>query len=546
MTIGRLIRMTAAITVLGCAPLACLSQEYVNSMLPWHAPVFDSQHKLVSWYQPEGNLGFDHVMHLGWNFMEHKIPNDTTKGTGVKTYLINSVFDADTQQGVYWQHNPASVYGQFVDSLVAWYPYSGDREAIAVVRGMLDYQLAHGTTPADWDWPNVPFATGCGNEPEYGRCIQGMPHEFYGGIETDKIGELGIGYVLFYELTGEKKYLEAGIRCADALAKHIEPGDADHTPWPFRVYAKTGVVLNGEIYGGMTVAPVRLFTELIALKQGQVAEYERAQKMAWDWILKYPMRNNRWVGYFEDIRPTTDMVNQASPTMTAYYILSSESPEALDPSWALHVGNLVDWVKRRFGRGPFFGAWGIDEQGTPPDFLYCCSRAGLGSDTSRWAAINAMYYEKTGDAQAREDAFRSLSYATYFSDSEGKVSCCGRYFDNAYWFDDGYGDYIRNFLWTMGAIPEFAPRGQDHLLRSTSVVTDVQYGQRSLAYQTFRPAATEVLRLSYLPKQVRVGDAAISVRNDLKDEGYTVTPLKDGDYIIRIHHKRSETVRILG
>ena len=91
------------------------------------------------------------------------------------------------------------------------------------------------------------------------------------------------------------------------------------------------------------------------------------------------------------------------------------------------------------------------------------------------------YYEKTGDAQAREDAFRSLSYATYFSDSEGKVSCCGLYFENAYWFDDGYGDYIRNFLWAMGAIPEFAPRGQDHLLRSTSVVTNVQYGLKCLS-----------------------------------------------------------------
>jgi hypothetical protein len=78
------------------------------------------------------------------------------------------------------------------------------------------------------------------------------------------------------------------------------------------------------------------------------------------------------------------------------------------------------------------------------------------------------------------------------------------------------------------------------------VVTDVQYGQKSLTYKTFRPFAVDVLRLSYLPRQVRVGDAAIAVRNDLKDEGYTVTPLKDGDYIIRINHRQSETVRIQG
>jgi hypothetical protein len=98
----------------------------------------------------------------------------------------------------------------------------------------------------------------------------------------------------------------------------------------------------------------------------------------------------------------------------------------------------------------------------------------------------------------------------------------------------------------MGAIPEFAPRGQDHLLRSTSVVTEVQYGKQSLSYKTFRPAASEVLRLTYLPRQIRVGDSPISKRDNLMEEGYTVTPLRDGDYIIRIRHSKSGAVRIAG
>ncbi len=529
-----------------CIPSSCLSQNYVNSELPWHDAVLDSQHKLISWYEPENNLGFDYVARLGWDYIEHKIPNDTSNGNAVKIYLINSVFDAKTKQGSYWQHNPASTYGQFVDSLVAWYPYSGDREAIEVVRSMLDYQLAHGTTPPDWDWASIPYATSCGNASEYGGCLQGMPHDFRGGIETDKIGELGIGYVLFYEMTGEKKYLEAGVHCADALAKHIQPGDANHTPWPFRVYAKTGDVLNDEIYGGMIVSPVRLFSELIELNQGQTAEYAKSRKLAWDWILNYPMRNGRWIGYFEDIPPGTDGLNQASPTMTVYYMLSSNSPEVLDKSWVGDSGHLIDWVRKRFGRGPYFGAWAIDEQGSPPDYSGCCSRAGLASDSSRWGAVNAMYYEKTGDSQAREDAFRSLSYATYFADSDGKIACCGLDYADSYWFDDGYGDYIRNFLWAMGAIPEFAPRNQDHLLRSTSVVTDVQYGKRTLTYKTFRAAATEVLRLSYLPREIRAADAVLSRRDNLKEDGYTILRLPDGDYVVRIRHSKTGNVRIAG
>jgi hypothetical protein len=72
-----------------------------------------------------------------------------------------------------------------------------------------------------------------------------------------------------------------------------------------------------------------------------------------------------------------------------------------------------------------------------------------------------MHDEKTNDAQAREDAFRSLNYATYFAASDGNISCCGTGFDGQYWFDDGYADYSRNFSWGMGAIPEFARGGRE-------------------------------------------------------------------------------------
>jgi len=170
-----------------------------------HEAVLDAQGRLLAWYQPEKNRGYDKVLRVGWDFMEHKVPGDTRHGSGLKIYLINSVFHPETLQGLNWQHNPAMLYAAIVDSLAGWYLYSGDEESRKVVREMLDYELAHGTTPADWDWAGVPFATSCDDEPNYGRCIQGMPHEFFGGTETDKVGELGVGYALFYEMTGERK-----------------------------------------------------------------------------------------------------------------------------------------------------------------------------------------------------------------------------------------------------------------------------------------------------------------------------------------------------
>jgi hypothetical protein len=531
-----------AVLLVLCAP-AGNAQTYVNSELPWHSAALDSEGKLVAWFGAEHNLGYDRVLHLGWDYMEHKSATDAK--SGLKVYLINSFFDAKTERGKYWQHNPASTYGQFVDSLIRWYAYSGDNDATGVVRSMLDYQLAHGTTPADWDWASVPFATSCGDDPEYGKCIADAPRSFYGGIETDKLGELGIGYVLFYEFTGEKKYLKAGIQCADALAKHVRAGDESHTPWPFRVNARTGETIGENEYGGMIVAPVRLFSELIRLKQGDVARYERSRKLAWEWILQYPMRNNRWIGYFEDVGYSGENENQALPTMTAYYILTQQDPSSVDPKWITDVGHIIDWVKKHYGRGPYFGAWAIDEQGGPPDYSACCSRAGLASDTSRWAAINALYYERTGDGQAREDAFRSLNYATYFADDNGKISCCGAGYGE-YWWDDGYGDYFRNLLWAMGAIPELAPKGQDHLLASTSVVRNVEYGKRTLQYTTFDGEGSEVLRLSYAPTSIEAGGQVLSATKDLTVHGYTITSLPGGDFIVRIKHLLSGEIHIKG
>jgi len=56
---------------------------------------------------------------------------------------------------------------------------------------------------------------------------------------------LGLGYLNFYELTGERRYLSAAVATGNALARHVRTGDTTHTPWPFRVNARTDAVLDG-------------------------------------------------------------------------------------------------------------------------------------------------------------------------------------------------------------------------------------------------------------------------------------------------------------
>ena len=117
------------------------AQDYVNAGLPWHDAVLDSQGRLLAWYHPEKNLGYDKFLSLDLDFLEHKVPKEGN--TGLKVYLVNSVFDPETLQGIKSsfdiQHDPASLYAHMVDLLVGWYPYSGDEGGAA--GGSLDAGL---------------------------------------------------------------------------------------------------------------------------------------------------------------------------------------------------------------------------------------------------------------------------------------------------------------------------------------------------------------------------------------------------------------------
>ena len=58
----------------GCA--SARAQDYVNAQLPWHKVVLDRERKLLAWYEPSKQLGYDKVVRLAWDFIEHKVPVD--------------------------------------------------------------------------------------------------------------------------------------------------------------------------------------------------------------------------------------------------------------------------------------------------------------------------------------------------------------------------------------------------------------------------------------------------------------------------------------
>lgn len=469
-----------------------------------HQVYVDSSGKLVSWLTQSS--AYKDASQIAWNYIKSTAATES----GVKHYLLRCCFYPPAGGNTIWFHNPAGLYAMFVDSVLTSYPYTADSTLIQIVGDMLNYQLAHGTTPSNWNWPSVPFASSVNGALDYSGDGN-SDRDGVNGIEPDKIGDLGFAYAKFWELTGNQAYLDAAIKCADALASHIRVGDATHSPWPFRVDGVTGQVRDE--YSAHTVGPVKLFDELIRLNVGQVSLYQTTRDQAWQWLMTYPMQNNVWSGYFEDVVRDFSNLNQFSPLETARYIIDRQDPSTIDPLWQTHVPALLDFVKNRWGKGPFYGAQGIDEQDV------CCSSMGLGSHTARWASINALLYEKTGNLANKEAAYRAFNYATYHERADGVVLYA--FTDtSSVWYSDGYGDFIRHFMWGMGSVPEWSPAGEDHLLKSSSVVKTIFYTPGNISYTTFDASSQEKFRLSFTPVIVTANGVSLTQRTDLAQEGW--------------------------
>jgi hypothetical protein len=251
------------------------------------------------------------------------------------------------------------------------------------------------------------------------------------------------------------------------------------------------------------------------------------------------MKNNVWVGYFEDVTPSMENMNQVIPLEYARYVLLN--PEK-DADWRENSRKLIDWVKTtpRWPKYIVHGATVTTEQGNGKTF--CCNLPNqcCDSHTARLAAIEAFYYAKTGDAAYKEEAFRSFNWVTY---SQGMPPYGHTPFGNQWWFTDEYADGPRRVMDAFWAVPEWAPADESHLTGSSSVVTKIAYSKGAVTYSTFDESSTDVLRLNFAPESVWAGGRKLSRRNDLKQEGYT---LDDSTRVLRIRHDKARDVDVQG
>ncbi len=492
-----------------------------------HTVRLDSSNKLMAWPAVQEGA-YDQVVGLATNFLLNGVP---TAPNGLKLYYSESYANpGNPLTGAGWPHNPAGLYSMLTDSALNFYAYSGNAAAANLARDVLTYQLDHGMTPSTWHWPSVAYASSDAGALTYQGAQNGNSTgvgDGVGVIQPDKVGEIGMAFLKYYQFSGAVRFRDAAVQAADVLASHVRTGNATQSPWPFRVYAQTNVIR--EQYTAHVIAPIRLFDELARLNLGDVPAYQAARQTAWNWLMSYPIQNNAWATYFEDvaIRQNPDNLNQLVAGETARYLM--QHPE-FDPNWEAHARGILAWIEQKFAV-PQFGANSIAEQQA---FYF-----PMGSHTSRYASLQAQLYELTGDQNALEKAYRSFNWATYMCGTNGVVIDGPSV--NHIWWTDGYGDYIKHFLAGMASNPQWAPAAQTHLLRSTSIVRSVQYAPGDVTYQVFDPSSQEVLRLNFVPLAVTADGVVLPKRSDLAQAGWTYDAATG---VMRVRHDSGTQLRI--
>jgi hypothetical protein len=499
----------------------------------------DAERKLLPWPMP-GDTGYSYSSHF---LSQWTIVWDQFNRQRLPYFYCCFDFDRTTYElapDPNWVNSTGYLRAMMQGFIERLYPYTGDPHTLEFLQNFVDYELENGTTPENYLWSQVPYPSANPGARKY----TGWSNHGEDFIEPHVVGEDGYAYLRLYEMTGNARYLRAAIRCAAALVKNFKPGDEKNSPWPFRCLARNGALSPGKgmsPYSANVVEPIMLFDELIRIAQGDVASYKVTRAGAWAWLMKYPMNNNVWVGYFEDVGPNMENMNNVIPLELARYILLH--PEK-DPDWREHARKLIDWVKTtpRWPKYTVHGATVTTEQGSGKEF--CCNLPNqcCDSHTARLAAVEAFYFAKTGDASYKEAAYRSYNWVTYFQGLPGGAHAP---FTGQWWFTDQFSDGPRRLMDAFWAVPEWAPSDESHLLGGLSPVTRISYRRGSVTYSTFDKDSTEVLRLAFVPKSIASGGRPLR-RSKLQEPGLAGYSFDDSTGVLRVHHRDSRDVDIQG
>jgi len=422
-----------------------------------------------------------------------------------------------------------------------------------------DYYLSHSLSPNNAAWQNIPFPY---NTLIYSGLYDGDMVEGKGVTQPDKAGSFGYELIKMYKLTRKKNfqsvtsqlYLDAAIRIANTLAKYAKQGNENESPLPFKVDAFTGKTAylksnsgdhsNVEFSSYTTnwSGTLELWLDLIKLKKGNTAHYQKAFDMVLLWMRNYPLKNNKWGPFFEDIPGFSN--TQINAITFAEFIMRHKE---IFPNWKEEVKGIFNWTYKNLGNHQWenYGVIVMNEQTvyqTPGN-----------SHTARQAATELLYGALSGDTLYQQNAIRMLNWATYCVDIDGK----NNYPRDEIWLTDGYGDYVRHYIKAMAAETDLAPDDENHIISSTSIVNQADYypnfnktlsfdipkesiGEAKIYYRTFDEKSTELIRMVKKPIKIVMDKIVLPEKQNLDSEGWIWKPMKKGGLLTIYHITKNE------
>jgi len=273
---------------------------------------------------------------------------------------------------------------------------------------------------------------------------------------------------------------------------------------------------------------MELFLNLIEMKKGNTAEYRKAFDTILAWMKKYPLQNNHWGPFFEDIVGKSE--TQINAITFAQFMMNH--PQYF-PNWQAEVKGIFSWVYEKLGNRKWekYGVIAVNEQ--------TAYKVPGNSHTSRQASAELQYAFLTSDQSFVNKAILQLNWATYMVDFDGK----NRYPQDDIWLSDGYGDYVRHYLRAMAFLPELAPANQNHLLSSTSTIQKISYESSKISFTTFDSESEALLRLASEPKSVTVLGKSLSQLDQLNGNGYTWERIGN-DWVMKLKYSQGTEVII--
>jgi hypothetical protein len=527
--------------VCGAATAASLPRYYA------YPTVLDRYGVIAPWYQGQNGQADFRVRIAAETMKRYPWVAATRAPSPAPEYIYSGAWQIAPDGAITVPPIPDSANGDLgqraayvLGGLIDYYRYSGDPVAIAHITIQANVLLDHCLTPADHLWPSFLISVPIRGKP-YGQA------DPRGWIQLDIVAEVGVQLLRAAQLTGDPRWLAAARHWGDLLAEKRcrEPGlppwpryaNPEQVPW--EDHATGGIAFILEFFDALVRSGYTGRDNSLVEARNAGAAYLR------DVLLPNWTGPDTWGRNYWDW-PCPVQVENVTEFVARYLM---EHPAEF-PNWRCDARNIMTLFLNRTSVAPgsggdvFSGAWAY------PESSGCCGRS-LWYGPLELVNVYAQYGVLAESEWSREMARRQLILATYDGRETGVVEdgIDGGPIVAGDWFKIAHPMALRHVLAAMGWMPEvFGAARENHILRSSSVVTNVVYGKGRIAYTSCDapPDSVDVLRLAFRPRAVSADGRPLNLRPDGRENGYRLQDLPCGDCVVTLRHDGARSITLEG